>query len=76
MLLGWALQEEEAVQARLCLQEAGHLTEGLEALHPACLLIQSGKPTPISEWLLAVLCLDQIRGSVAVVLQKIVSSLK
>jgi Transposase DDE domain len=63
LLLGWVLQEEELVQARLDLQAAaGALEEPDSSLHPAL-----GDPLEegaISQWQLCVLCLDQLRGCV------------
>jgi hypothetical protein len=63
LLLGWALQEEEVVQARFCLQQAGR---ELEAPTPqsAAQTSQSEAISALSEWSVAVLCLDQLRGCV------------
>lgn len=64
LLLGWGLQEEELVQARLLLQEASEHLEDLTADAASC---QGEVPedfAPISEWSLAALCSDQFRGCV------------
>jgi hypothetical protein len=64
LLLSWALQEEEAVQARLCLQEAVREVEDLPQVQRERVPPEPVEPAPISEWLLAVLCLDHLRQTI------------
>lgn len=64
LLLGWALQEEEAVQARFCLQEAVHLAADLETADATCSEMALLEEAPISQWRLAVLCLDHLRQTI------------
>lgn len=64
LLLGWALQEDELVTARLLLQEAVDLASDLPAAESGERALVDGQDAPISEWQLAVLCLDQVRHSI------------
>jgi Transposase DDE domain len=64
LLLSWALQEEEAVQARLCLQEAMREVQDLPQPQRGQVLLSLVEPAPISQWRVAMLCLDQLRGCV------------
>jgi hypothetical protein len=64
VLLSWVFQQEEAVQARLCLQEAVREVEDLPLAQREQILPEPVEPAPISEWHLAVLCLDHLRQSI------------
>ena len=59
-LLSWLLQEEELVAARLQLQAAADLPEAGVAL-PA---VEQGQSEALSEWLLASVSVDLLRGQV------------
>jgi hypothetical protein len=64
LLLGWVVQEEEQVQARLLLQQAGQQLENLTPDAGSKEGEALGEPAAISEWSLATLCTDQLRGCV------------
>lgn len=54
LLIGWALQEEEAAQVRAL------LPQGL----PAEARLPAAEPVVVSSWLVTVLCLETLRGQV------------
>ena len=63
LLLAWALQEEELVQARLSLQEAVRQAQAPEPAEGAPAPEEAGEPA-LSEWLLATLSVDLLRQQV------------
>jgi len=62
-LLCWALQEEELVQIRVLLSQSQKMLEQ-EAACPSMPEPDLGQDGAISEWTLAVLCVDQLRTQV------------